>query len=53
MNYEISFTWSELETLSKVLQEWPYRIVAPLLKKIWDQVDEQNKTLDSKPITNG
>lgn len=46
MEYTIKFTNREIETLALVLQEAPYKIVKPLLDKIWQQIDAQNKPLE-------
>jgi hypothetical protein len=42
MQYTIILTPQEIETISRVLQEWPYRIVRPILENIGKQVDIQN-----------
>lgn len=43
MDYTITLTGQELELMSKLLQEWPYKFVQPLLTKIGWQVDQQNE----------
>ena len=46
MWYTIKLTDRELEQMAMILQEAPYKIVKPLLDKIWQQIDEQNKDKD-------
>ena len=48
MEYTIKLTDKDLEQMALVLQEWPYRLVKPILEKIGQQIDEQNKTLTPK-----
>ena len=48
MEYSIKLTDKDLEQMAMILQEWPYRIVKPILEKIWQQIDEQNTHLDTK-----
>lgn len=43
MQYTLILSPQEIEIMSRVMQEWPYRIVAPILENIWKQVDMQNK----------
>lgn len=45
MIYTIKLETKELEVMSRVLQDWPYRVVKPILDKIAIQVDEQNKPM--------
>lgn len=45
MEYTIKLTDKELESIAMIMQEWPYRIVKPILENIWQQIDEQNKKL--------
>lgn len=51
MQYNIILTSKEIEIISKILQEWPYKVVAPILDNIWKQVDIQNKPKDLDPNT--
>lgn len=46
MEYTIKLTDKDLEQMAMILQEWPYRLVKPILDKIWQQIDEQNKPLE-------
>lgn len=43
MQYTIILTDKELDTIARIIQEWPYRIVKPILDNIWQQVDIQNQ----------
>ena len=43
MQYSIILSPQEIEVMSRILQEWPYRIVKPLLDNIAQQVDMQNQ----------
>jgi len=44
MQYNITLDNKELETISRILQEWPYKMVAPILDNIAKQVEVQNKS---------
>jgi tRNA A37 threonylcarbamoyladenosine biosynthesis protein TsaE len=46
MEYSIKLTDKDLEQMALVLQEWPYRLVKPILDKIGQQIDTQNKPLE-------
>lgn len=43
MQYTLIFTPQEIDTIARVMQEWPYRIVKPILDNIAQQVDIQNQ----------
>lgn len=43
MQYTLILTDKEIDTIAKILQEWPYRIVRPILDNIAKQVDIQNQ----------
>jgi len=43
MQYTLILTAQEIKLISQILQEWPYKMVAPLLDNIWKQVDLQNQ----------
>jgi len=47
MNYTLILTAKEIEIISRLLGEWPYRVVRPIIDNIAQQVDKQNKDLDS------
>lgn len=42
MQYTIILSSQEINVISKMLQEWPYKIVAPVLDNLGKQVDIQN-----------
>lgn len=44
--YKLELQPQELDIIAKMLQEWPYRIVKPVLDNIAKQIDEQNKDKD-------
>ena len=44
MQYNITLDNKELETISRILQEWPYKMVAPILDNIAKQVEVQNRS---------
>lgn len=44
--YKLGLSPQELDIIAKMLQEWPYRIVKPVLDNIAKQIDEQNKDKD-------
>ena len=52
MQYTLILTPQEIETIARIMQEWPYRIVKPILDNIWKQIDIQNqpKSDDITPI---
>ena len=50
--YKINLTPEELNTIARILQEWTYRIVKPILENIAQQVDKQNQSLH-KTKSNG
>ena len=42
MQYNIILTNQDIEIISTMLKEWPYRAVKPILDNIASQVDMQN-----------
>ena len=42
MQYNIVFELQELDAVIKMIQEWPYRMAAPILETIKKQVEFQN-----------
>lgn len=46
MEYNIKLSDKDLEQMALILQEWPYRMVKPILEKIGQQIDAQNKPLE-------
>lgn len=44
MQYTLILTSQEIEVISRMLQEWPYKYVRPILDNIWKQVDVQNQS---------
>jgi hypothetical protein len=52
MQYTLILEDKELNTIAGILQEWPYRIVRPILDNIAKQIDIQNqpKTIDIPAI---
>ena len=53
MQYTLILTSQEIEIIAKIMQEWPYRIVRPILDNIWKQVDIQNQPKDKEtPVEN-
>ena len=43
MQYTLILTDKEIDIMARILQEWPYRIVRPILDNIAKQVDIQNQ----------
>lgn len=43
MQYTLILSPQEIDTIAKILQEWSYRIVKPILDNIWQQIDIQNQ----------
>lgn len=51
MTYTITLTDRELETISQILQEWPYRVVSPILNNLANQVNLANQKPAEKEET--
>lgn len=49
MEYTLTFTEQELNLLSSALVELPFKIVAPLIQKISEQVAQANAPAEEKP----
>ena len=43
MQYNIILNWQDINIIAKMLQEWPYRIVKPVIDSIASQIDIQNQ----------
>lgn len=48
MQYTIILSPQEIDTIAKILQEWPYRIVQPILENMAKQVDLQQVDIKNK-----
>ncbi len=49
MEYTLTFTEQELNLLSSALVELPFKVVAPLIQKISEQVAQANAPAEEKP----
>lgn len=46
--YKLELTGQEIETIAKILQEAPYKIVQPILDNIAKQIEDQNNLPNKK-----
>lgn len=52
MQYNIILNWQDIDIIARLLQEWPYKMVKPVLDNLAKQVDMQNqKETEEKDLT--